>query len=125
MKQKYLSDREKVKEAIIEIVKNKKNEGVEPAFATVGDIVSHTGMCISDVNCELGVLRSSGVIKQVEYWGEIKHAHTYNLSWGYIIADAKWKDYKAQQKQRLIEMMRGDEEIGLYDDNPKNHVYER
>ena len=32
---------------------------------------------------------------------------------------------KAQQKQRLIEMMRGDEEIGLYDDNPKNHGYER
>jgi hypothetical protein len=30
-------------------------------------------------------------------------------------------DLKAQQKQRLIEMMRGDEEIGLYDDNPKNH----
>jgi hypothetical protein len=30
-------------------------------------------------------------------------------------------DLKAQQKQRLINMMRGDEEIGLYDDNPKNH----
>ncbi len=29
MKQKYISDREKVKEAIIEIVKNKKNEGVK------------------------------------------------------------------------------------------------
>jgi uncharacterized phage protein (TIGR01671 family) len=28
---------------------------------------------------------------------------------------------KAQQKQALIDMMRGDEEIGLYDDNPKNH----
>ena len=118
MKQKYISDREKVKEAIIEIVKNKKNEGVEPVFATVGDIVSHTGMCISDVNCELSMLRSSGVIKQVEYWEEIKHAHTYNLSWGYIIADAK-------QKQALIDMMRWDEEIGLYDDNPKNHGNER
>jgi hypothetical protein len=88
MKQKYISDSEKVKKAIIEIVKNKKNEGVEPVFATVRDIVSHTGMCISDVNCELSILRSGGVIKQVEYWGEIKHAHTYNLSWGYIIADA-------------------------------------
>ena len=97
MKQKYISDREKVKKAIVEIVKNKKNEGVEgvePVFATVGDIVSHTGMCISDVNCELSMLRSSGVIKQVEYWGEIKHSHTNNCSWGYIIADAKWKDYK-------------------------------
>jgi hypothetical protein len=30
-------------------------------------------------------------------------------------------DLKAQQKQRLINMMRWDEEIGLYDDNPKNH----
>ena len=26
---------------------------------------------------------------------------------------------KAQQKQALIDMMRGDEELGLYDDNPK------
>ena len=65
MKQKYISGREKVKKAIIEIVKNKKNEGVEPVFAMVGDIVSHTGMYISDVNCELSMLRSSGVIKQV------------------------------------------------------------
>ena len=32
---------------------------------------------------------------------------------------------KHQQKQALIDMMRGDEEIGLYDDNPKNHGYER
>ena len=86
MKQKYISDRERVKTAIIEIVKNKKNEGVEPVFATVGDIVSHAGMHISDVNCELSTLRSSGVIKQVEYWGEIKHPHTDNWSWGYIIA---------------------------------------
>jgi hypothetical protein len=108
------TDREKVKEAIVEIVKNKKNEGVKPVFATVGDIVAHTGMCISDVNCELSILRSGGVIKQVVYWGEIKHAHTDGWSWGYIIADAK-------QKQALIDMMRGDEEIGLYDDNPKNH----
>ena len=99
---KYISDREKVKDAIIEIVKNKKNEGVEPAFATVGDIVSHTGMYISDVICELSMLRSGGVIKQVVYWGEIKHSHTDNWSWGYtdnwswgyIIADVKWKDYK-------------------------------
>jgi hypothetical protein len=30
-------------------------------------------------------------------------------------------DLKEQQKQRLINMMRWDEEIGLYDDNPKNH----
>ena len=27
--------------------------------------MSHTGMYISDVNCELSMLRSSGVIKQV------------------------------------------------------------
>ena len=85
MKQKYISDSEKVKEAIIEIVKNKKNEGVEPIFATVVDIVSHTGMCISDVNCELLMLRSIGVIKQVVYWGEIRRAHTDGWSWGYII----------------------------------------
>lgn len=98
MKQKYISDREKVKKAIIEIVKNKKNEGVEPAFATVGDIVSHTGMCISDVNCELSMLRSSGVIKQVEHWEEVKPFRTYNWSWGYIIADVKWKDYKLYNK---------------------------
>lgn len=32
---------------------------------------------------------------------------------------------KAQQKQALIDTMRGDEELGLYDDNPKNHGYER
>lgn len=94
MKQKYISYREKVKHAIIEIVKNKKNEGIEPAFATVRDIVAHTGMHISDVNCELSMLRSSGVIKQVEYWGDIKPFRTYNWSWGFIIADAKWKDYK-------------------------------
>jgi uncharacterized protein (UPF0297 family) len=87
MKQKYISDKEKVKKAIIEIVKNKKNEGVEPVFATVGDIVSHTGMYISDVNCELSMLRSSGVIKQVEHWEEIKPFRTYNWSWGYIIID--------------------------------------
>ena len=62
--------------------------------AGLGDIVSHTGMYMSDVNCELSMLRSSGVIKQVEYWGEIKHSHTANWSWGYIIADAKWKDHK-------------------------------
>jgi hypothetical protein len=30
-------------------------------------------------------------------------------------------DLKTRQKQALIDMMRGDEEIGLYDDNPKNH----
>ena len=29
---------------------------------------------------------------------------------------------KAQQKQALIDMMRGDEEIGLYDDNPKTRI---
>ena len=84
----YISDREKVKEAIIEIVKNKKDKGVEPVFATVKDIVSHTGMYISDVNCELSMLRSSGVIKQVEYWGEFKSSHTDNCSWGYIIDNA-------------------------------------
>ena len=28
---------------------------------------------------------------------------------------------KQRQKQALIDMMMGDEEIGLYDDNPKNH----
>lgn len=28
---------------------------------------------------------------------------------------------KNKQKQAIIDMMRGDEEIGLYDDNPKNH----
>ena len=32
---------------------------------------------------------------------------------------------KNKQKQALIDMMRGDEEIGLYDDNPKNHGNER
>ena len=94
MKQKYISDREKVKKAIIEIIKNKKDKGVEPVFATVGDIMSHTRMYISDVNYELSMLRSSGVIKQVEHWEEIKPFRTYNWSWGYIIADAKWKDYK-------------------------------
>lgn len=88
MKQKYISDREKVKGAITEIVKNKKKKGVEPVFATVGDIVSHTGMCMSDVNCELSILRNGGVIKQLEYWGEFKSSHTDNWSWGYIIADA-------------------------------------
>lgn len=31
---------------------------------------------------------------------------------------------KYKQKQALIDMMRGDEEIGLYDDKPKNHGYE-
>jgi hypothetical protein len=41
-------------------------------------------------------------------------------------ADFEWRvreclDLKVQQKQRLIDMMRWDEEIGLYDDNPKNH----
>lgn len=34
-------------------------------------------------------------------------------------------EIKNKQKQALIDMMRGDEEIGLYDDNPKNHEYER
>jgi hypothetical protein len=96
---KYISDREKVKKAIIEIVKNKKNEGVEPTFATVEEIVSHTGMYISDVNCELSMLRSSGVIKQVVYWGEIKHSHPVGWNWGYIIADAEWKDYKEYWKR--------------------------
>ena len=91
MKQKYISDREKVKEAIIEIVKNKKNEGVEPVFATVGDIVSHTGMYMSDVNCELSMLRSSGVIKQVEYWGKFKPSHTDNCSWRYIVTGKQFK----------------------------------
>ena len=32
---------------------------------------------------------------------------------------------KYKQKQALIDTMRGDEKIGLYDDNPKNHGYER
>jgi hypothetical protein len=30
-------------------------------------------------------------------------------------------DLKTRQKQALIDMMRWDEDIGLYDDNPKNH----
>ena len=30
-------------------------------------------------------------------------------------------ELKNKQKQALIDMMRGDEEIGLYDDNTKNH----
>ena len=34
-------------------------------------------------------------------------------------------DLKAQQKQALIDTMRGDEQIGLYDDNSKNHGHER
>jgi uncharacterized protein (UPF0297 family) len=94
MKQKYISDREKVKKAIIEIVKNKKDKGVKPVFATVGDIMSHTRMYISDVNYELSMLKSSRTIKQMEHWEEIKPFRTYNWSWGYIIADAKWKDCK-------------------------------
>ncbi len=94
MKQKYISDREKVKKAIIEIVKNKKDKGVKPVFATMGDIISHTRMYISNVNYELSMLRSSGAIKQVEHWEEIKPFRTYNWSWGYIISDAKWKDCK-------------------------------
>lgn len=32
---------------------------------------------------------------------------------------------KYKQKQSHIDMMRGDEEIALYDDNSKNHGYER
>lgn len=32
---------------------------------------------------------------------------------------------KYKQKQTLIDTMRGDEKIGLYGDNPKNHGYER
>ena len=32
---------------------------------------------------------------------------------------------KNKQKRALIDSMRGDEEIGLYNDNPKNHGYER
>lgn len=94
MKQKYISNREKVKKAIIEIVKNKKGKGVKPVFATVGDIMSHTRMYISDVNYELSMLKNSRTIKQVEHWEEIKPFRTYNWSWGYIIADAKWKDCK-------------------------------
>ena len=31
------------------------------------------------------------------------------------------KKDKYKQKQALINTMRGDEELGLYDDNPKNH----
>ena len=44
----------------------------------------------------------------------------------------KFEDYvngeqikKQIQRLALIDMMRGDEELGLYDDNPKNHGYER
>lgn len=33
-------------------------------------------------------------------------------------------EIKYKQKQALIDTMRGDEEIWLYDDNPKNHGYE-
>lgn len=34
-------------------------------------------------------------------------------------------ELKHKQKQAIVDTMRGDEEIGLYDDNPKNHGYER
>ena len=37
--------------------------------------------------------------------------------------EAKDEFDKAQQKRALVDMMRGDEELGLYDDNPKNHGY--
>ena len=38
---------------------------------------------------------------------------------------SNYNHIKIEGKQALIDLMRGDEEIGLYDDNPKNHGYER
>lgn len=36
-----------------------------------------------------------------------------------LILEQECLDLKARQKQTIIDMMLGDEEIGLYDDNPK------
>lgn len=53
-----------------------------------------------------------------------KH-NVVNFKYSAFIENSKeareWLDLKAQKKQALIDMMRGGEEIGLYDDNPKNH----
>lgn len=79
------------------------------------------------------------------YQPHSKTFHTHIVRWDDLFAcfglfkqDSKWcieSDWlkiqeievignihdKNKQKQVLIDTMRGDEEIGLYDDNPKNH----
>ncbi len=83
------------------------------------------------------------------YQPHSKTFHTHIVRWDDLFAcfglfkqDSKWcveSDWlkikeievvgnihdKNKQKRALIDTMRGDEEIGLYDDNPKNHGYER
>lgn len=83
------------------------------------------------------------------YQPHSKTFHTHIVRWDDLFAcfglfkqDSKWcveSDWlkiekievvgnihdKNKQKQALIDTMRGDEEIGLYDDNTKNHGYER
>ena len=83
------------------------------------------------------------------YQPHSKTFHTHIVRWDDLFAcfglfkqDSKWcveSDWlkieeievignihdKNKQKQALIDTMRGDEEIGLYDDNSKNHGYER
>ena len=58
----------------------------------------------------------------------LKKGTLYYLNNSFNPCDYKNADVihdKNEQKQALIDTMRGDEEIGLYDDNPKNHGYER
>ena len=83
------------------------------------------------------------------YQPHSKTFHTHIVRWDDLFAcfglfkqDSKWcaeSDWlkiqeievignihdKNKQKRALIDTMRGDEKIGLYDDNPKNHGYER
>lgn len=52
-------------------------------------------------------------------WEVYSYANFNEVDCEFFI-ESELKNDKRKQKQALIDMMRGDEEIGLYDDNPKN-----
>ena len=62
-----------------------------------------------DCDMEEGEIRDSRECGHYKYY-----QNTYQTDW-----EEKRKLFKARQEELLIEMMRGDEELGLYDDETK------
>ncbi len=82
-----------------------------------GDIVEHTisgNISVHEVYFDNEMLEFG-----LRYSGELFHCQ-FNDEFelvGNIYDSPEMLEFKAQQKQALIDTMRGDEEIGLYDDN--------
>lgn len=78
-----LSNRGLALQAINQIVKTKRSNGVSPALATIHEIVDHTGMFVSDVNCELSKLIGHAVEQLTVYKGGAVSMGGVCI-WGYV-----------------------------------------